>query len=229
MEPHGHFSIEPNIEAKVLAASADSTGATSSSGSSGILVNRSSCSSQMAFTGQGHTLGGSPSAGTDDKMPQDLDLQPSSHHHPKLKAMKFKNFSNSGSRPSSIDEEDEESSQAAGDSPAVTPLPATKEGVYKRVGPGYSVVDPAVHDNSQTFKALASQIDSLVQDMDVDAEDVFPKESTSSMERTTQGMASPEASHGSATSKAPVTEVNNPFTDVLGSPDKVLDVVSLDW
>ena len=206
LEPHGHFAIEPNLEARVLggmasnqptipptASSAPSASSTLgqvqrdvSIGGSGVIVNKSMqpCK-QVAFTGHAHSLGGgatTSSAGSDDKMPQDLQPQSHPNHHPKLKAMKFHSFSHSGSRPSSIDEEDEEgdeSKKTTSEVPMETVRPsemhpAEHERKYKRIGPGYTVLQQEdtneLNATSETFQALASQIDSLVEDMDVEEE-----------------------------------------------------------
>jgi deubiquitinating protein VCIP135 len=171
LEPHGHFLVEPNIEAKVLSQPPEAANLKHhlNSGSQGVAINQpmqAPCP-QVAFSGHGHTLG----SVAEDKMPQDLEMPPS--HAPKLKATRLKNFSSSGSRPNSIDEEDEESGEQKQQSHT--------EHTYQRMGPGYSVLHPSneasapaaaasttAASSADTFEGLMSKIGSLVQEMDTE-------------------------------------------------------------
>ena len=164
LEPHGHFPVEPGIEAKVLKAEllshSQATGATpnvkDASGSStpSYLINRQQ-SSHTAFSGKGHSM----IAGNENiRMPH--DLSPVHHRH---KAMKFQDFAQSTGHPDSIDEEYEEGGTLKTDT---TDHTGTVDTLYTRKGPGYSVINPeltnAVSATAQLINNLTSNIQSLV-------------------------------------------------------------------
>ncbi len=211
LEPHGHFPVEPGIEERVLNSSLLNSDSLKelgklqkeveealASGSTGIAVNTpmnmsafmSSIKHPKAFSGQGHSLiSGSENA----RMP--TDLEPTVHGHARQhRAMKFNELTHD-SHPDCIEEETEEPGAVAMDTDSkrergateVTcdssaPCGQTAEPVLKRVGPGYSVLDPgAVNDintQSDMFKTLASQLETITRKAAEDPDPVVVCNST---------------------------------------------------
>lgn len=151
LEPHGHFPVEPRIEEKVKEMVASGKLSETRFGSSGAIGRHSP--RLQAFAGQGHSL----RSADIEKMPGDIpEPVGHHHHHSHHQVRKLQNLCDPDRHEESISEESEEVSDE---------LPsAGKPGIrYQKLGPGYSVIDPEIVNQSnqslQLFKDLAENIE----------------------------------------------------------------------
>ncbi|XP_013409530.1 deubiquitinating protein VCIP135 [Lingula anatina] len=200
LEPHGHFPVEPGLEDKILRggipqavrhpipASTSTHAATLASGGAGVVVNKPMQfpSQHVAFSGQGHSL---RSNKENIRMP--TDLLPATHHHhhhhagTKNKASSFQGLSPMFAHPDSIEEESESMDTGEGASGGEEgETDAQGDSLFKRIGPGYSVVNHertnSSNSQSEMLRSLAASIQAAVQE---EAEEDLDSDENSDQEK----------------------------------------------
>lgn len=200
MEPHGHFAIEPNVESNAKEIGRKATSMANSSqplfGSSGA-VGHQPDNCQVAFSGQGHSL---RTVVANDRMPQDMEVvrKHGAKKNPNKRQDSIPEETVEGSEKTDVTMTDNEldmecnvaatnadvldmndsavdcnDSSPHGSDVAKSLKP--DEVIYKRIGPGYSVISSSltnsINEQTELLKSLTDHIEADMKELDEDADD----------------------------------------------------------